>query len=206
MKISEITNLTEAKTADLYHGTHPVEANKILASNTMKANAPIWTNVIQHMRVKPGQENKTVSFSRSLSSARSFASGAASKLGMSGVIFVIDQGLLSRDVGKRLMPYNDIHSGHALKPGEGRNVTTEYEEAVVGDINNINKYIKKILIFIDPVRKDLINKEKFPYLLNDPRVEFVTAIHGSKKSGRGLTPYDIYPTAREIDRKPRLSL
>jgi len=207
MKISEIINVNEAKTADLYHGTHPALADKILASNTMKAKAQIWNNVLQYMRIKPSQENKTVSFSRSLSAARAFASASFPKIvGLSGVVFVIDQDLLARDVGKRLMPYNDIRSGHGLRPKEGRNVTSEYEEAVVGDINNVNKYIKKILVFVDPNKKESINTEKFPHLFNDARVEIVSSTASPKKTSKHLTQYEKYPTAREINKTPRVSM
>jgi hypothetical protein len=56
----------------------------------------------------------------------------------SGVIFVLDQALLYRDLGKRIHPFQDIAAGLTRQRGP------EAEESVHGGIPDVKKYIKRI--------------------------------------------------------------
>lgn len=203
MKLSAVLRVVqESKSADLYHGTFPDRAETMLTTDTMIASAPVEPSAVRYMRGKARYDNKTVSLSRSMSAARSFASGSSRKTGIMGVIFVINQELLARDIGKRMTPYNDLYSSDPIH-GNKRNTSTEYEEAVMGDINHINKYIKRIIVLVDPARKDLVDPQQFPRLLNDPRVELISGKTGVKDVG---SEYDRFPTARETARKPIMKL
>lgn len=170
MKISTVLTLLEAKVAPLYHGTSPSNAESILTANRLTANAAISPNALKYMR-GANMGDKSISFSRSLSAARSFASSAPRRTGISGVVFVIDQALLSRDIGRRLNPYNDLTASGDTSRGVG---STEYEETVVGDVRNFNKYVSKIIVFVHPQYKDMVDPEMFPTLLNNPKTTLVT--------------------------------
>lgn len=170
MKVTTVLTILEAKTAALYHGTSPSNAEDILKADCLIANAVIAPSALKYMR-GANAGDKSISFSRSLSAARSFASSAPRRTGISGVVFVIDQALLSRDIGRRLNPYNDLTASGDTSRGVG---STEYEETVVGDVRNFSKYVSKIVVFVHPQYKDMVDPEMFPTLLNNPKTSLVT--------------------------------
>lgn len=170
MKVTTVLTILEAKTAALYHGTSPSNAEDILKADRLIANAVIAPSALKYMR-GANAGDKSISFSRSLSAARSFASSAPRRTGISGVVFVIDQALLSRDIGRRLNPYNDLTASGDTSRGVG---STEYEETVVGDVRNFSKYVSKIVVFVHPQYKDMVDPEMFPTLLNNPKTSLVT--------------------------------
>jgi hypothetical protein len=89
----------------------------------------------------PGKEAKGVlSLSRNVRASQGFGP----------VIFVLDQDLLRRDIGRRIHPYVD--DTHYLGTGN----RDESEESVWGDITNFKKYILKV------ISKGPIDPEKFP--------------------------------------------
>jgi hypothetical protein len=192
MKVTTVLSLLEAKVAPLYHGTTADSAEKILATNNLTARAEIEPNALRYMRgARTG--DKSVSFSRSISAARAFASGAPRRTGISGVVFVIDQALLSRDIGRRLNPYNDLTaSSSTASRGAG---STEYEETVVGDVRNFNKYVSKIIVFVHPQYKDMLDPEMFPTLLNNPKTILTT--NTTIKDLPNV--YDRFASAKELE-------
>lgn len=166
MKVDTVLRLVESKSAPLYHGTTVENAETILAANRLVANSEINQDALPYIRgVRAG--DLSVSFSRSLSAARAFASGVPRKTGISGVVFVINQELLSQDIGKRLNPYNDLTSNKGAKRLPN---VTEYEETVVGDVTNFTKYITKIIVFAHPLYyANVADPEMFPMVFNNPK-------------------------------------
>lgn len=194
MKLVDL--LTESKSADLYHGTTAPNAERILTTNTLKANAPVYPNMKQYIRGPGRYKNgayQTVSFSRSMSAARSFAEGAPRRTGIEGVVFVIDQQRLWQTVGRRMTSYSDLHGGD---PATTKKSSTEYEETVLGDITNFGKFIKHIYVYVSPQYKDMVNAQQFPSLLSHPKTQLVI----NKNVKNTNRQYDRFDTAREFDR------
>jgi len=193
MKISEI--LVESKSSDLYHGTNLYNAEKIVSSDTFTANRPINTDKIP--KAVAGH-NRTVSFTRDPAITAKFMHG---DFGTDvGVVFVIDQGLLSRDLGKRLQPYSDVDTevyraqaerwGNEPKADTSSRSrgTTESEEVVFGNLTNANKYIKKIILITwdskDANADRRAHQIRNSPLLNDPRAvvsDGATSVYSPKK-------------------------
>lgn len=182
MRLQEI--LKENHRADLYHGTSLDNAEKIVASNEMKANTPI-----HNPSIASSQGNKTVSLSRDIKTAAKLAD---SDYGSIGVVLVLDGSKLQQNMGKKVKPYDDkstqwyrdqlarygqAHTLDANRSPRTQGGGNEKEEAVFGDIKDVNSYIKKIIIFYDP-ESGGDNKEKIKQrllkspLLNNPKVEF----------------------------------
>ena len=178
MRINEI--LTEAKSADLYHGSAISNAERILASNKLIANLPAGQLGIDSFkyrtrdpssnRYKQTATDLTCSFSRNISVAVEFACPKRSKgLGRHpGVIFVIDQGILQRDMGKRMKPF-DYFAGFDELNQHSR---SEAEETVFGDITNFSKYIKEIIILNAPATPE--NIKKYPHIFNFKNSQLAT--------------------------------
>ena len=196
MKILEI--IQESRSADLYHGTSPASAEEILKSNQLTANAPIDLNALPYMRGKQKHktltqgELKTVSFSRSMSAARSFAGGSPRRMGITGVVFVFDQQAMWKKLGRRMTPYNDLYA----TSGSTKNRATEYEEMVLGDIKNVDNYIKQIFIFVHPDYQYMVDPNSFPALFNNPKTKLV--INNVVKDTSSI--YDRFPSRREFDK------
>jgi hypothetical protein len=196
MRAHEILN--ESKSADIYHGTRLPQAEQIIASNTFIARTPIHSDVLPK-EVKGN--TKTVSFTRDPKQLYKFTTGDFHS--EVGVVLVIDQGLLSRDMGKRLQPYNDMetqwykdqsarydrYSTPKTTSARSRNAT-EVEELVFGNIPNANKYIKKILVYMydsndyaTKAREDRLAKSP---LLNDPRTVIIDGLHYTPRQFRQM--------------------
>lgn len=178
MKILELLEslVDEAATADLYHGTSLRGAVQLLKDNLIKANmtthsASVPSSVKGH--------NKTVSLTRDIFVAARFANDKAYvNADVTGVVFVIDQDRLKRDLGKRVRPYDDTSTdwyrqqagitGNASLRTTRRN---ELEETVYGDIPNANRYIKHIIVYqpfndSEGYKMDVIKQSG---ILDDPR-------------------------------------
>lgn len=180
MKILELLEhiLDEAATANLYHGTSLNGALEILQSDLIKANMPVHSNQIP--KTVKGQ-SRTVSLTRDLYTANKFARDAASRRGITGVIFVIDQDKLKRDLGRKVRPYDDtstdwyrqqarVDHKKSLRP----TFRAEFEEVVYGNIPNANRYIKNIIILPpgDDNNQQTIDQIKNTGILDDPRTVF----------------------------------
>ena len=207
-----IQQINETRMGNLYHGTDLYKAQEILKSDTLVARMPIHTTDIP---AKFKGETKTVSFSRSLTVAKKFASSDYPQF--PGVIFVIDQAALHRKVGRRLQPYSDVDTpwhrqqmarwgdpfGHSSQ--SGRSVDkTEAEEIVFGDIKGINSLIKKIYVMLSSGDNLDMQMETFrnSSLAHDPRVILSDGFHHAKYPDL-QNPYWIKSramTAREIER------
>jgi len=180
MRIIEI--IKEDYRADLYHGTTLPKAENIVQSNKLVAHTPI------HNLSIASKDSKTVSLTRDITTAVRLA-GDFSDI---KVVFVLDGSKLYQRYGKKIRPYDDTETDSykqnlrkygyddradskvrtRIQPGGN-----EREEAVFGDIDNLDSFIKKIIIFYDP-NSGGDDKEKLRQivskspLLNHPKVEF----------------------------------
>jgi hypothetical protein len=157
MKISEI--LVESASADLYHGTTLSKAEQIISSDKMIANTRT-----HNPKLFNGTNPKTISFSRNLETAKTFTQDE-NRTGEPGVILVFDHAKLKRDFGNKLQPYDDTSTdwyadqlkanawhGNYTAPSSSARARnkSESEEVLPQNIDNVNKYIKKIYILYYP--------------------------------------------------------
>jgi hypothetical protein len=171
-----LQELFESRSADLYHGTTVEKLNRLLQDNVLMANVPIHnTNIPQQYK----QYKKTVSLSRNPTVATNFArSTSFGDNGVDGipVVLVLDQDKLHRALGKRMRPYNDMQSLDATYGDEDKvsprsRGTVEDEEAIFGNINNINSFIKKIIVHMpkNAHKETVAEFSRYKDILNDPR-------------------------------------
>ena len=173
----KLIELFESARSDLFHGTNLPRVEEIITNNKMIANMPVRSsNIPTTVR----GYDKTVSFSRNKQQAISYARGASNHPSLVATVLVIDQDILKQIVGKRLQPYDDIPTdayrqsyarwNRGATPPSSMN-RSDAEEVVFGDIANINKCIKQIIlyphtgIYIDDNNKSI---QKSP-LMNDKR-------------------------------------
>lgn len=114
----------------------------------------------------PGKEAKGVS---SLSRDKRLSQGFGS------VVFVLDQDLLRRDIGKRIHPYaqGGFYPYITRSFGSG-----ESEESVWGNITNFKKYILKV------ISKEPVDPEKFPLVAQAIKNTESVQVPGTPKVGR----------------------
>ena len=181
MKILELleSSVAEAAMADLYHGTSLYSATQVLQSNSIKATTP--THSTQVPSIVKGHD-KTVSLTRDINVAKRFANDRQYvRADATGVIFVLDQAKLKQDLGKRVRPYDDtstdwyrqkanISGNKSLRPTH----RTETEEVIYGDIPNVNKYIKQIIVLPPSGNHVEYNMTRIQQsgILDDPRTIF----------------------------------
>lgn len=181
MKILELLEsvFVEAATADLYHGTSLYSATQVLQSNVLKAITPIHSTQVPSS-VKG--HDKTVSLTRDINVAKRFANDRQYiRADATGVIFVMDQEKLKQDLGRRVRPYDDTSSdlyrqraqitgNKSLRPTH----RTETEEVIYGDIPNVNKYIKQIIVLPPSGDHTDYNMTRIQQsgILDDPRTIF----------------------------------
>lgn len=178
----KIIELLESYTGYLYHGTNLVNAQRIIADNTIAARTPIHnTNIPQKFK----SFTKTVSLTRNHTVATAFSRASASDGRTLPVIFVLDYALLHRDLGNRIQPYDDLDSldkmyngGQSKLSSRGKG-NNEYEEAVFGGIPNVDKYTSKILIDMSNVEKSelLPIKKKYSDVFNNGKVKVANFMH-----------------------------
>lgn len=172
-----LIELFESRSADLYHGTNMTKLTRILHDNVLTAQTPIHSDVIP--REVKGLK-RTVSLTRDSGMATNFArSKSGGEQGIDGipVILVLDQDKLSRSLGKRMQPYNDLASvDHATERSRGG---SELEEVVFGSIENITSYIKKIVVHMNAnVKKENIKDfSKCKIVFDDPRTVVMDFLH-----------------------------
>lgn len=137
----------------LFHGTSIHNVERILRSNRLIAGARLPEHVLVMLPNPPlldpaatlpdGAQLEPVrvcSLSRSLSSARSHA---ASWKNIAGAVLAFDQDAMRIALGRRLFSYNDIR----VREGVSRFTMNEAEEAVYGDVTNISRYIRHVIVF-----------------------------------------------------------
>lgn len=177
MKIKEL--LIESRSADIYHGTDLESADDIIRSNVMIART-------DRQDPQGDSAGPAVSFTRDFSIAQQFGRENGSRINPA-VIFVIDQEKLHRTVGKRMQPYaypvyydDDEIRPSARSSGEG-----EAEENVLGNIDNIKSFIKKIIVFMPRgfTKRDLYSYYDKDALLSDPRT-IIVRLYNKAVSGR----------------------
>lgn len=152
--------LIESRSTPLYHATKDARAIKILETGEMKPGGN-----------EPGLDRSTVSLTRDLTFAKMWLTEGGSY--KHGVIFVIDQRKLSHR--HKIVPYSffgslDIEQSrkYGSKPyhptrrtpthsaySKGKDYTFEnqFEEAVIGEIKNFQKYVTKIYVQNEPSDK-----------------------------------------------------
>ena len=164
--------IIEAREADLYHGTSIDQAEDILSNNIFPTEATVDIRATKFMKPEKSPVD-TVSFSRSLPAASLFALYDNRSI-FRGVIFVIDQGLLYRDIGRRIASYDDLYYDDSYR---GITKTSEFEEAVFGPVKNANKYIKEIIVFVPSAKIDQVSEwtEQYPRVLGDSRTKIYPA-------------------------------
>ncbi len=168
--------ICESRSADLYHGTTLDNLNRLLQDNVLIARTPIHsTKIPQNFN----QHTKTVSLTRNPSVATNFARASSVNGDITGtpVVLVLDQNKLHQTLGKRIRPYDDLDSldktyGDQNKAGSRAAGNNESEEVVFGNINNINSFIKNIIIHspVKPSKEELVAFNKYKKILSDPRV------------------------------------
>lgn len=191
MRIQEI--IVENYRADLYHGTTLDKAEKIVASDKLIAQTPV------HSPSLSKNNGKTVSLTRDITTAARLAGG----YGDIKVIFVLDGSKLHQRYGKNIKPYDDTATDwyrnelarYGREDSLSKNKSTriqgtgnEREEAVFGDIDNLDSYVKKIIVFFDKnaggdERENLIKRMSQSPLLKHPKAEF-----GGLKAQYARTP------------------
>ena len=140
MKFNDILLLVEARTAPLYHATSMLQAEKILAGNSLTGYTLQTIN---------GKTVHGVSLSRDLNFAKHWLTtgNAQSGKGRGGVIFELDQNKLAQRY--KIAPIDYYHSPDSIvKTVELR--TGDYAEAeefvVTSEIRNLENYIIHILM------------------------------------------------------------
>lgn len=139
----------------LFHGTSIQNVERILRSNRLIAGARLPDYVLALLPNPPllppaataaddtqPEPVRVCSLSRSLSSARSHA---AKWKHISGAVLAFDQDAMRIALGRRLFSYNDIR----VREGISRCNMNEAEEAVYGDITNISRFIRHVIVFKD---------------------------------------------------------
>jgi hypothetical protein len=133
--------LEEGRDAPLYHGTDATL--KILETNTLKGTR---SHSYQSLMIDKDGEAKGVSLTRNIKVASQFQKWADHS---NYAIFELDQKKLAQN--HKIIPVN---FWGALKGEPARSksipkdeVGSEYEEFVMGDIKNLDKYIIRIFIF-----------------------------------------------------------
>jgi len=134
--------LEEGRDAPLYHGTD--NTIKVLDSNTLKGNNSHSYKTL--MIDKPGYATG-VSLTRNLKVASQFQKWADHT---NYAILELDQRKLAQS--HKIIPVNFWNGVNKKEPSRAKSlpkqeVGSEYEEFVLGDIKNLDKYIKRIFIF-----------------------------------------------------------
>ena len=191
MRISEF--LLEYRDADLYHGTNLSNAEDVLKTDLLRATSPITLG--RSMTVKGDHGlgwQRIVSFSRSLSVASAFAQNKSLDIGpkLTGAVLVFDQASIRRDYGRRLQAYNDLT--HV-----SRKSTTEQEEALIGDLKNVSKYLKKIYVFFTDQEQLEKLRDTYEPVLTHPKT---VVVMGKQRKPRVDNRLQAFPTHREIER------
>ena len=164
MRLSELF-LTEAREGYLYHATTHENAAKILSDNTIlgKTFQELPFKVSKKAAFKSGSwpgpgGARGISLTRDIRFAVQWASGFGDKWVtgeiLAGVILTLNQGLLHRDVGKRLQPidyfqitdlsgpmHDNLIASGIPKPKRRQGKYAEAEEFLIGDLTNLNKYL-----------------------------------------------------------------
>lgn len=68
------------------------------------------------------------------------------RLDFSDVQFILDRDLIARDYGKKLVPFDFFNPADKRKGDPERNDVHEAEEFLIGDLNNVSKYLLGIRI------------------------------------------------------------
>jgi hypothetical protein len=139
----------------LFHGTSVHNAERILRSSRLAAGARLPEHVLPLLPNPPGSlrgpvepntghlvadPTRVCSLSRNLSSARSHA---AQWKDIAGAVLAFDREAMRIALGRRLFSYNDI----LAREGISRSSLNEAEEVVFGDITNIGRFVRYVIVF-----------------------------------------------------------
>ena len=193
MKISELFVINEAREGNLYHATSYLNSINILIDNKMlgKTIQTMPNRLPKKVNAYPGQGlARGVSLTRNLQFAIDWAKGFGNEQ-VGGIVFTLDHALLYRDFGKKIQPIDYFQTSvsnpdeDTYRKGKRRmGVFAEAEEFVIGDINNLGKYIKCITLLTELHTKEEIENnhastsgfglpagmEKQDLLLNNPKL------------------------------------
>jgi hypothetical protein len=127
--------LEEGRGGFLYHATTTIRVYKILKKNKM-----LGGTYDLHRMLNNKKQKRNISFTRSLKYALSGHFG--------NIILELDQRKLAQRY--KIVPYSFFTQRGRGIPGEGVRPNDEFEnqfeEAVLGDINNVDKYLTKIIL------------------------------------------------------------
>lgn len=168
----KLSDLFESRNNFLYHGTNVYSALSIMQSNTIKAKTLHFidkSSVKKKNRDLFTSDNKVlgVSLSRNIRIAVSFADKE-----LNGVVFCLNYDNLYRDYGKRIIPIDYFKTTFIKKNPDfvfdksspyyvGRdNDSGEAEEFVLGNINNVTKYIDVVYLTVYMFKEELSDKQE----------------------------------------------
>lgn len=146
IKFSEF--LLEARMAPLYHTTSTLNLIRILNDNTIKGNKQFY------------DPNVGVSFTRSLKFAKLYGERYIDE----PVIIEVDQLKLSHRY--KMIPFN-YWPELGTRKQHRESIYNEFEERVIGDIKDADRYITKIIVLEKPGRKIKGN-----IILNHPKLYY----------------------------------
>ena len=113
-------------------------------------------NIIRENKLKAYNHPPSISFTRVMNDYLEMWFGA----GEGSYILVINGDMLSHNY--RIRPYRDYHSD-MIDPQTGQEID-EYEERVDRDINNLDRYLIKIILpFPTPEIESLLKEKNIPY-------------------------------------------
>lgn len=184
-------------TSLLFHGTSIQNLERILRSNRLLAQGTLPEEVTRLLPSPPltrgrsgtfdecGTAPRVCSFSRSLSSARSHSSRWSK---VAGAVLVLNRDTMRQRLGHRLFTYNDLYA----REGIGRLSMNEAEEAVYGDIYQLDPLIEHILVFRE--RVGTIDKilEDFPLVATHPRLVILKDFRNKSLDHRADKTYERY--------------
>lgn len=132
------TFLSEGRDAPLYHGTSLPKATWILHSNILEARAtPQTINSFETFA-----KHKIISTSRSYRFAQEWASAR-------GVVFELNQSIIAQT--NRIGPHNFFNDSARNYGGTVSAGFNQHEEAIIGDLNPLSRYLLKVIISSESV-------------------------------------------------------
>lgn len=162
----------------LFHGTSVHNVERILRSNRLAAGGRLPEHVLPLLPNPPSslrapltladsdsvaEPTRVCSLSRNLSSARSHA---AQWKDIAGAVLAFDREAMRMSLGRRLFSYNDI----LVREGISRSSINEAEEAVFGDITNIGRFVRYVIVFKYRNGSVEASLSGFPYVAQHPQL------------------------------------
>jgi hypothetical protein len=184
MKIIEL--LTEGKDAPLYHATHwynlpsIIEQNTLLAKTTHRLDKRIdFIHNIPHNKREQSELYQGEDIVRGVSLTRSFSFAKQWSSSGCSVVLILDQSKLIQKY--KIIPHNfwSKHHVHSIqnsnvKQSQKRNThISEAEEFLIGNINNLDKYLLGIWTNNTDLLFELLKDENVDDFILNRIVDFI---------------------------------